>query len=347
MNDAIRKITTTKGYLAVLFVVVVVLGIYYLHSILMPFLVAAFLAYLLDPLADVVEARGRSRTFSVCLVFVVLSLVFTVFSMLLVPLLFKQLSSFINQLPEYLQWCQKSIAVFSDRYFNVAIEEIELSQLKKTIRNHWQEAGGVAGQVVKHISSSTMNFMMAIANIVLIPVVTFYLLRDWDRLIKAVHHYTPKAWNGVVKQLAQESDEVLSAFIRGQLLVMLALGILYSVGLSIIGLELALFLGMLAGLASVVPYLGAFVGIFSASIAAYMQFQDVMPVCYVLVVFGVGQAIEGMLLTPLLVGDKIGLHPVAVIFAIMAGGQLAGFYRYFNCIATSRCVDGIDTFFSA
>jgi predicted PurR-regulated permease PerM len=117
----------------------------------------------------------------------------------------------------------------------------------------------------------------------------------------------------------------LSAFIRGQLLVMFALAIIYSIGLSIVGLDLALLLGITAGLASVVPYLGAIVGIVSASLAAYLQFGEVMPLVYVGIVFGVGQMLEGMLLTPVLVGDKIGLHPVAVIFAIMAGGQLAGF----------------------
>jgi predicted PurR-regulated permease PerM len=135
----------------------------------------------------------------------------------------------------------------------------------------------------------------------------------------------PLRWQPATTRLAGECDEVLSAFLRGQLMIMLALGIIYSCGLWLAGLKLALLIGMLAGLASVVPYLGFVVGIVSASIAALVQFHDWMPLVYVAMVFGVGQMLEGMVLTPLLVGDKIGLHPVAVIFAVLAGGQLFGF----------------------
>ena len=126
-------------------------------------------------------------------------------------------------------------------------------------------------------------------------------------------------------EVSLECHEILGAFIRGQLMVMLALGVIYSIGLSVVGLDLALLLGLLAGLASIVPYLGFIVGIFAASLAAYFQFQELLPLVWVAVVFGVGQMLESMILTPLLVGDRIGLHPVAVIFAVMAGGQLAGF----------------------
>jgi predicted PurR-regulated permease PerM len=129
-----------------------------------------------------------------------------------------------------------------------------------------------------------------------------------------------------VVRLASASDEVLSAFLRGQLTVMLALGTIYTVGLWIVGLELALLIGMIAGLVSFVPYLGFIVGILAAGIAAVMQFQEVLPLLYVAIVFMVGQSLEGMLLTPLLVGEKIGLHPVAVIFAVLAGAQLFGFF---------------------
>jgi predicted PurR-regulated permease PerM len=129
----------------------------------------------------------------------------------------------------------------------------------------------------------------------------------------------------VISRLAAEMDEVLGAFLRGQLLVMLALGIIYSVGLWIVGLNVALVVGMIAGLASIVPYLGFIIGVASAIGAALVQFGDLTPLIYIAIVFGVGQALESMLLTPMLVGDKIGLHPVAVIFAIMAGGQLFGF----------------------
>jgi predicted PurR-regulated permease PerM len=160
---------------------------------------------------------------------------------------------------------------------------------------------------------------------VLIPVVTFYLLRDWDVLVARIRELLPRQQEPTVVKLAKNSDEVLGQFLRGQLAVMVALGTIYTVGLWIVGLDLALLVGMIAGLVSFVPYLGFIVGIVLAGVAALMQFGDAVYLLYVAIVFGIGQVLEGMVLTPLLVGDKIGLHPVAVIFAVMAGGQLFGF----------------------
>ena len=162
-------------------------------------------------------------------------------------------------------------------------------------------------------------------NLVLIPVVTFYLLRDWDLLIKGIRGLLPRKIEPTVSQLAGEINEVLGAFVRGQLMVMFALGVIYTAGLWLIGLDLAFIIGMGAGLLSVVPYLGTVVGLLAAVLAAIFQFQDLFHTVMVLLVFGAGQMLEGMVLTPKLVGDRIGLHPVAVIFAVLAGGQLFGF----------------------
>ena len=164
-----------------------------------------------------------------------------------------------------------------------------------------------------------------VAKLVLIPVLFFYFLRDWDRLVAKVDHLMPRHVEPVVRRLANESDQVLGAFLRGQLSVMAALAVIYSIGLTLVGIDLALLIGMAAGLISFVPYLGAILGVVAALIAAVVQFGDWFHPGMVLLVFAIGQATEGMVLTPLLVGDRIGLHPVAVIFAIMAGGQLFGF----------------------
>jgi predicted PurR-regulated permease PerM len=157
-------------------------------------------------------------------------------------------------------------------------------------------------------------------------VVSFYLMRDWDLMVAKLRSLLPRGREGLVVQLFSECHEVLGAFLRGQLLVMLALGVMYASGLMLIGLELGLLIGVLAGLASIVPYLGVVVGIGAALTAGLFQFGvDFYPLLGIAAVFMVGQMLEGMLLTPMLVGDRIGLHPVAVIFAIMAGGQLFGF----------------------
>jgi predicted PurR-regulated permease PerM len=160
---------------------------------------------------------------------------------------------------------------------------------------------------------------------VLIPVLTFYLLRDWDILVARFRELLPRRHAEKVTQISLECDDMLAGFIRGQLLVMSALSLIYTVGLMIIGVELALLLGVIAGVVSFVPYLGLIVGVVLSGLAALLQFGDWMPVVYVVIVFSVAQMIEGMVLTPRFVGERIGLHPVAVIFAVLAGGQLFGF----------------------
>jgi predicted PurR-regulated permease PerM len=164
-----------------------------------------------------------------------------------------------------------------------------------------------------------------VANLVLIPVVTFYLMRDWDLLIDGIHDLLPRNLVDRISTLASEIDDVLGAFMRGQLMVMTALGIIYSIGLGLVGLDIAFLIGMGAGLLSIIPYLGSIVGLAVAAGVALFQFHDVFHLLMVLIVFGGGQMAEGMFLTPRLVGDRIGLHPVVVIFAVLAGGQLFGF----------------------
>jgi len=188
-----------------------------------------------------------------------------------------------------------------------------------------RDIGSIMGHLLVKLTQSGQSLIIWFAYLTLIPVVTFYLLRDWDILVGKVHDLIPRPYEKLASKLARQCDEVLAEFMRGQFLVMLAQAILYTIGLWIVGLEFFLLIGMLAGLVSFVPYLGFIVGIGVASVAGFMQFHDIIHLIYILIVFGVGQAIEGMLLSPLLVGDRIGLHPVAVIFAVMAGGQLFGF----------------------
>lgn len=304
-------------------IVVVVLFIS-LKPILMPFILAAMFAYLLDPVTDILERR-MNRTAAVCVVFFFLTFIFTLVLLLLIPMLVDQLGSFIQRIPATIEWIQRSILPYLHEKTGLEFEGLPLSDIQQLFSQYWQQASGVAGSVLKTATSSTVSAVLVVVNLMLVPVVTFYLLRDWDKLIASISLLVPHQIRPRVNALARECDEVLSAFIHGQLLVMLALGSIYAVGLAIVGVELALFLGALAGLASVVPYLGVVVGILAATIAAWMQFHDWMPLIWVALVFGIGQVLESVVLTPLLVGDKIGLHPVAVIFAIMAGGQLAGF----------------------
>jgi predicted PurR-regulated permease PerM len=166
---------------------------------------------------------------------------------------------------------------------------------------------------------------MMVGNLVLIPILTFFYLRDWDLLVTKIASLVPREHIETVDRLARESSAVLSGFLRGQFLVMAILGVLYGAGLWMAGISLGLLIGIIAGLATFVPYLGPTSGIILGVLAALVQYGDVQHVMYVLIVFGIGQVIESYFLTPRLVGDRIGLSQVAVIFAVLAGGQLFGF----------------------
>ena len=299
--------------------------VYLLAPVLTPFLVAALLSYLGDPLADRLESRGLPRTAAVVIVFVLLLAMLALVLLLLVPAVGNEIEVLVNKLPFYLEWLQTNVGPWLQKTFGVEALLLDSATLKSALQEHWSQFGGIAKSIVAWLSQSGMALAALLANLVLIPVVTFYLLRDWDSLIEKMHGLLPRKWEPTVVKLAKESDEVLGAFLRGQVLVMLVLAFIYSMGLWWVGLELALIIGLVAGLVSFVPYLGFIIGILLASVAAIMQFHDPSILLLVAAVFAIGQALEGMLLTPLLVGDKIGLHPVAVIFAVMAGGTLFGF----------------------
>jgi len=306
---------------------IVLLGIlvYLLQPILAPFLLAALLAYLGDPAADKFEARGMSRTLAVIVVFTLFTTVFLVLLSVAIPLIAKQLGILAERIPQWLESVEALVAPFLKERFDLSKDSLPLAQIGAAIKNNLSSATGLVTMLWTQVSSSGLALIGFIANAFLVPVVTFYLLRDWDVLLERIHDLLPRSIEATSVTLAKECDEILAAFLRGQLSVMLALGCIYSIGLWFVGLEMALILGLLAGLASIVPYLGFIVGIIAASIAAYFQFGELLPLIGVAIVFMIGQVLEGVVLTPLLVGDKIGLHPVAVIFAVLAGGQLFGF----------------------
>lgn len=300
--------------------------IYLLTPVLTPFVIGAILAYIGDPLADRLEAKGFSRTSSVVIVFITLTLLALLLLLILIPMLEKQVDLLAQKLPHYLDWLQSKGLPAAGALLGLEPGQFDLEAFRDYVRQSWQGIGSGASRVVTAISSSGATVAGWLANLLLVPVVAFYLLRDWDRLMENIRALVPRPIEPQVVQLARASDEVLGAFLRGQLTVMAALSGVYSVGLWLAGIELALLIGLLAGVVSFVPYLGFIVGIAAAAVAALMQYHDVVHLAYVAAVFTVGQLLEGMVLTPMLVGDRIGLHPVAVIFAVLAGGQLFGFF---------------------
>ncbi|MCW8955853.1 MAG: AI-2E family transporter [Gammaproteobacteria bacterium] len=299
--------------------------LYLLSPILTPFFAAALLSYLGDPLVDRLEMRKLNRTLSVAIVFIILFTVLMLMLLFLLPMLEQQISYLIQNIPKYIDVMQNTLLPTLASKLGIDPQLLDLNLLKKTIGQQFGKAGGLVMTIFSSVTQSGLTLLVWIANLVMIPVITFYLLRDWDILVARIDELLPRKYEPVIARLAAESDDVLAAFLRGQFMVMIALGMIYSIGLWFAGLQLALLIGMMAGMVSFVPYLGFILGIIAASVAMLLQTHELIQLLPVLLVFGVGQALEGMVLTPLLVGDRIGLHPVAVIFAVLAGGQLFGF----------------------
>jgi predicted PurR-regulated permease PerM len=228
--------------------------------------------------------------------------------------------------PQMLDWLQHTALPWAQAKLGLSDGFWKFDKVKAAISEHMGQTTDIVSVVLSQATASSLALIGWLANLVLIPVVSFYLLRDWDVMMAKIRSLLPRDREERVVALAGECHEVLGAFVRGQLLVMLALGVIYAAGLMIVGLELGLLIGLIAGLAAIVPYMGFVIGIGAALIAGLFQFGgDLYPMIGIVAVFMVGQALEGMVLTPLLVGDRIGLHPVAVIFAILAGGELFGF----------------------
>lgn len=300
--------------------------VYLLQPILMPFLAGALLAYLGNPLVEQLERWKLRRWLSATLVFALLLLALMGLLFLLVPLIGDQLRALQASVPGMFTWAQETALPWLEARAGLDLSDwLALDRAGESLAAHWRQTGDVATMVLNRLTRSGLALAAWLANLALIPVVTFYLLRDWDVMLERIRDLVPRTNEPTVTRLAQDCDEVLGGFLRGQFLVMLSLGGIYAVGLWLIGLDLALLIGLVAGIASIVPYLGALVGIAAALVAGLFQFGELWPLVGIATVFAVGQLLEGMLLTPTLVGDRIGMHPVAVIFAVLAGGQLFGF----------------------
>ncbi len=304
--------------------------VYLLAPVITPFAISAVLAYFGDPIVDRLERvsvrRWKvGRTLAVSIVFMLMLALLTVILLILIPLMADQVRLLVERFPQWVDWFSGTALPWAAAKLGFELTFFDPAQFSEMLMEYWKEISSAAFNVIDFISRGGMAVAAWIINIVLIPVVTFYLLRDWDLMIQGIHDLLPRNMEAEISRLASQVDAVLGAFFRGQLMVMLALGVIYTIGLWLVGVELAVLIGMGAGLLSIVPYLGSIVGVVVATGAAIFQFHDWLHPVMVLLVFGVGQSAEGMYLTPKLVGDQIGLHPVAVIFAVLAGGQLFGF----------------------
>ncbi len=302
--------------------------IYLLSPILAPFLTAAILAYICNPVVSKIDAWqvgkfSPSRTGASLIVMLLVLAVILLLLLIVVPLLQKELMMVIERLPAYAAYLRQNIEPWLMQTFGVSLE-FDTAQLQKVLMNNWKSAGGFVGNMMLTLSTHGMAIVGWLVNLLLIPLVLFYLLRDWQPLLASIGELVPRKMHHKTLQIAQEIDAVLAEFLRGQLTVMLLMSVFYAVGLKLAGLDLALPIGILSGVLGFIPYLGIGTGIVLAIISGLLEFNTLSQLVPILVVFSLGQLLESMWLTPNLVGDRIGLHPVVVIFALLAGGQLFG-----------------------
>lgn len=327
MGEAeIKKPSQSQWLLIVVVAALLLAALISLREILMPFAIGALIAYLGDPLVDRLEERRFSRTHGVMIVFGLFLGLLVLMVAVVAPLLIKQLSELAAAIPEAYRWLS-SVAVPKLQEL-LSLTPITLPEIdwRTSLSEHWSSVGKVTGGVVQQVTTSSLSLLAGMLNVALVPVVAFYLMRDWDLMMAGIMKLVPRAMESGVTSAISEANSVLESFVRGQLVVMGAQALIYSVGLWFVGLNYAVVLGLVAGAASIIPYAGAVIGVGSALIVAYLQFGfDLWALGLVGSVFILGQLIESFALTPMLIGDRIGLHPVAVIFALMAGGQLAGF----------------------
>ncbi len=298
--------------------------LYILRGVLLPFVAGALVAYFLDPVADRLEKLGCSRTLAVTLITAAFFIVLAALILLLVPALQAQIAGFIGRLPDYFEILRGHIGPLLER-LNEGIPGGELEQLRSLVKNYAGDAVQWIGQILSRIWAGGMALVNLLSLIIIMPLVAFYMLRDWDRIIERVDSLLPRRIAPVVREQAAEIDRTLAAFVRGQATVCLLLGAFYAIGLSLVGLEFGLVVGLGTGLISFIPYFGMAIGLVAGMGIAVAQFSDWVPIALVAAVFGAGQILEGNFITPRLVGEKVGLHPVWVIFAVLAGGALFGF----------------------
>lgn len=299
--------------------------IWLLAPILTPFVTAFILAYITNPVARWMVARRVPRSLAALAVFVLIGVIGTVLVLIVVPALEREAVDFMRRLPGYLDRAEAMFQSATAWVAGAGGPVLDLDTVKRQLETHSKDLGGFAAAFVAWLTKSGIRIIAFFASVGVTLVVTFYLLRDWDIVLKRLLGLFPVRSRRPISEFAREADTVLAAFLRGQLLVMFLLACIYSVGLAIAGLDLAIPVGVVSGLVSFVPYLGFLTGSVLAVLAALLQGGDVWLYGGVAIAFTVGQVLESFLLTPVLVGDRIGLHPVTVIFAIMAGGQLFGF----------------------
>lgn len=319
-----RRVTIPQYLWIVGAALVLVLALHFLGAVLTPFLVGAIFAYLGTPLVDAMERRGVKRPIGTTGTVLLFGVAVIAIFLVLIPLVQAELSLAMRKLPDLAGRLLTNVSPWIEENLGITVA-FDMATLRDFLAEHEESAKALTARVLAGIKAGSQIALALIINAALIPVVMFYLLRDWHLIWERIFDLVPRRWRAKTVLITGQIDDVLAEFLRGQGLVMVSLALYYIVGLSIAGLQYALPIGILTGLLVFIPYVGFGTGFVLGMLAALLQWTGVGPFLAILSVYGIGQILENYVLVPWLIGDRIGLHPLAVIFALLAFGTLFGF----------------------
>ena len=316
------------------------LALWGLGDVILPFIVGGAVAYFLDPLADRLERMGLSRIAATIAIAAVGTFAFVVLSLAVLPMLVRQLTQLVATAPEIFTRLRDFLTTtFPSIMEPGSVINETLTTLGETIRSR-------GGELAQTALSSAMSVVNAVIFIVVVPVVTFYMLLDWDRMVAKVDSWLPRDHAGTVRAIARDIDKVLSGFVRGQVSVCLILGAFYSVALMLAGLKFGLIAGAIAGALTFIPYVGAIIGgALAIGLALFQFWGDWLSIGIVAAIFAAGQFLEGNIITPKLVGTSVGLHPLWLLFALSAFGTLFGFLGMLVAVPVAAMIGVLARFF--
>jgi predicted PurR-regulated permease PerM len=320
-----RRPLTLRHYLWVLAgFAIVYFALTRLGAVLTPFLIGAILAYLGTPLVDLLERRGVHRAIGTTITVLLFGVAIVGLFLVLVPLVQTEVALLMKRAPELFTKASERLLPWLETTFGITVA-FDLATLRDLASDNIESIREVGLRVLSGVKTGGLVLVSILVNLAMIPVVMFYLLRDWKSIVARIDDLMPRRWDDKVRQIAREIDDVLAEFLRGQLLVMVVLAVYYVLALWAVGLNHAFAIGVLTGLLVFIPYVGFGLGLVLGMIAALLQWSGLPFFLSVLAVYAGGQLLENYVLIPYLVGDRIGLHPVAVIFALLAFGQVFGF----------------------
>lgn len=319
--------TMTRDRAALVWIAAIVVFfwlLYALSSVMAPFVAGIGVAYFLDPLTDKIEERIRSRTLATAIVIITFFGLVGVGGFFLFPLLQSQLAGLAARIPDVVNAIHMAAQPVFEQV-QAGLTEDQQERLRHAVEQYAGSAVQWFGNVLEGVWSGGLAIVGVLSLLLISPLVAFYLLRDWDNIVAQINEMLPRSSAGTIREQVLAIDSTLAAFVRGQAIVCLLLATYYGTGLALVGLESGLLVGMLTGLAAFIPYLGVLTGLAVSLAIAIVQFDTVQPVLMVAAVIGVGHVLEGGFLTPKLLGGRVGLHPVWVLFALMAGATVFGF----------------------